>query len=516
MNRACFSENTNLHENIDMRVLPPERDKLSDLKETNYLRMKHLKYIIVLFLFGGLFSCELPDNVNPKMAAAVTGPAVFTMAEVQLIEQVNSLDQNQNISRLLAQYNAQTTYYGESQYNFYDRSLPDAMWQALYRDVLLDLQEAKRLADIDVTISSGVKINQKTIIDILEVYTYHVLVDVNGNIPYSEALNGRENPTPEYDDAATIYSDLIDRLTDDAVTLDNAYASYGVADVMYHGDIDSWIRFANSLQLRLAMRLADVNPTLSQSTAEDALARGVFTDQSQSAGQVYFGLTPHVNSIYGNIVEAGRRDFVAANTIVDTMNAVNDPRRPYYFSTFEGEYVGGSYGYSNVFEQCSSFSPQLLEADFPAILIDYVEVKFLLAEAAARGYDVGGVSEESLYNEAVIESILAWGGTDAEAATYLAQPEIGYSKGSTAGDFRKKIGFQKWIALYNRGLEGWAEWRKFDTPIFNIPRRRTIDDIPMRMPYPYNENNLNLTNYTAASTAIGGDLVSTKLFWDIY
>jgi hypothetical protein len=478
--------------------------------------MKLLKYIILLILCGGVFSCELPDNVNPKMATEVTGPSVFTMAEVQLIEQVNSLDQNQNISRLLAQYNAQTTYYGESQYNFYDRSLPDAMWQSIYRDVLLDLREAKRLSDIDVTITSDVKINQKTIIDILEVYAYHVLVDVNGDVPYKEALGGRENPTPVYDDAATIYSDLIDRLTADVALLDNSFGSYGTADVMYQGDVDLWKLFANSLQFRLAMRLADINPTLSQTEAEAALARGVFTNQSQSAEQDYFGLTPHVNSIYSNIIEQGRRDFVAANTIVDTMNSVNDPRRPYYFSKIEGEFIGGLYGYSNVYEQCSSFSPQMLEATYPAILIDYVEVKFLLAEAAARGYDVGGVPEETLYNEAVTESILAWGGTNADAVTYLAQTEIGYSTGSTAGDFRKKIGFQKWIALYNRGLEGWAEWRRFDTPTFNIPRRRTIDDIPMRMPYPYNENNLNFTNYTAGSAAIGGDLVSTKIFWDIY
>jgi hypothetical protein len=477
--------------------------------------MKPLKYIIILLL-GALSSCELPDNMNPKMASNVTGPSVFTMAEVQLIEQVNSLDQNQNISRLLAQYNAQTTYYGESQYNFYDRSLPDAMWQSIYRDALLDFEEAKRLADLDVTITSEVATNQKAINDILEVYCYHVLVDVNGNVPYSEALQGRENPSPVYDDAATIYSDLITRLTAAAATLDNTFGSYGEADVMYHGDIDSWILFANSLQLRLAMRLADVNPTLSQSAAEDAITRGVFTDQSQSAVQVYYGLTPHVNSIYKNIIEAGRRDFVAANTIIDTMNAVNDPRRPYYFSTIDGEFVGGQYGYSNVFEQCSSFSPQMLQADFPAILLDFVEIEFLLAEAAARGYNIESGTAESHYNEAVTQSVLAWGGTADEALTYLAQPEIGYSTGSTAGDFRKKIGFQKWIALYNRGLEGWAEWRRFDTPKFNIPRRKTVDDIPMRMPYPYNENNLNLTNYTAASAAIGGDLVSTKLFWDIY
>lgn len=476
--------------------------------------MKLIKYIVIITICAGAFSCELPDNMNPKMASEVTSYSIFTMAEVQLIEQVNSLDQNQNISRILAQYNTQTTYFGESTFNFYDRSLPDAMWQSMYRDVLLDLKEAKRIAETDNTITAGVRTNQKAICDILEVYAYHVLVDVNGNIPYSGALMGREDPTPEYDDAATIYADLLQRLATDATTLDNSIGSWGAADVMFHGDVSLWKLFASSLQLRLAMRLADVNPTLSKSNAEAAVTRGVYTNQSQSAILVYYGLTPHVNSIYGNMVERGRTDFVAANTIIDTMNAVNDPRRKYYFSTIDGEFIGGRFGYSNVYDQCSSFSPRMMEADFPAILIDFAEVRFLLAEAAARGYSIGGSTAETLYNDAVTQSILSWGGNVSEAAIYLAQPEIGYSTGSTAGNFRRKIGFQKWIALYNRGLEGWAEWRRFDTPVFNVPRRRTKADFPVRMPYPYNEDNLNLSNYQAASTAIGGDLATTRLFWD--
>jgi hypothetical protein len=478
--------------------------------------MKLTKYILIISLCGVLFSCELPDNMNPKMASRVTGPSVFTMSEEQLVEQMNSLDQNQNISRLLAQYNAQTTYYGESQYNFFDRGLPDEMWETLYRDVLLDFKEAKRLADIDVSITSEVKKNQKAVVDILEVYVYHVLVDINGNVPYSEALMGREKPSPKYDDAATIYADLLNRLKTDAQTLNSSFDSYGEADIIFQGDVDSWKRFANSLQLRLAMRLADVNPALSKSAAEAAIARGVFTNQAESASLIYYGLTPHVNSIYNFVIQQGRRDFVAANTIVNIMNTLDDPRRPYYFSDIDGEFIGGRYGYSNVFEQCSSFSAPMLEADYPAILMDYVEVEFLLAEAAARGYNVGSGTNESHYNTAVTESVIAWGGTSADATTYLANPEVGYSTGSNAGDFRKKIGLQKWIALYNRGLEGWAEWRRFDTPAFNIPRRRTVNDIPMRMPYPYNENNLNLANYTAAAAAIGGDVVQTKIFWDKY
>jgi hypothetical protein len=246
------------------------------------------------------------------------------------------------------------------------------------------------------------------------------------------------------------------------------------------------------------------------------VARGVFTDQAQSAALVYFGISPHINSINSNIVEQGRSDFVAANTIVDTMNAMNDPRRPYYFTAINGEYIGGIYGYYNLFEDFSTFPDPMLEPDYPAILIDYVEVKFLLAEAAARGYSIGVGTAETHYNEGVTESILAWGGTAAEASAYLAQPEIGYTTGTTANDFRKKIGFQKWLALYNRGLEGWAEARRFDTPRFNIAENKTEDDIPMRMPYPYNEDNLNLANYQAASAAIGGDVVQTKIFWDIF
>jgi hypothetical protein len=482
----------------------------------NYRAMKQFKYIMILLLSAGLYSCELPDNINPKMSETVPSTAIFTMAEVQLVEQVNSIDQNQNISRLLAQYNSQTTYYGESQWNFYDRSLPDEMWETIYRDVLLDFKEVRRLIDLDASIEDEVKANRKAVVDILEVYACHILVDVNGNVPYTEALNGRNNPTPSYDDAETIYEDLINRLSADAAALDDNYPGMGQADVIFNGDVELWRMFANSLQLRLAMRIADVNTSLSRSTAEAAVARGVFTDQSQSAALVYFGVTPHINSLYNYIIQQGRRDFVASNTIVDTMNVINDPRRAYYFTTVGGEYIGGRYGYRNVFSQCSSFPPAMLQPDFPAILLDYVEVEFLLAEAAARGYDIGGGTAASHYNTAVTQSILAWGGTLAEAAAYLLQPEIGYTTGSTANDFRKKIGLQKWIALYNRGLEGWAEWRRFDTPVFNIPRNKTIDDMPMRMPYPYNENNLNLTNYTSASNAIGGDLVSTKLFWDIY
>jgi len=105
-----------------------------------------------------------------------------------------------------------------------------------------------------------------------------------------------------------------------------------------------------------------------------------------------------------------------------------------------------------------------------------------------------------------------WGVSDADANDYLAQASVSY--GTAAGDFKEKIGTQKWLALFDRGVEGWAEWRRLDYPILNPPEGMTYGDIPTRMPYPYNEDTQNKANWEAASAAIGGDEPTTKLFWD--
>ena len=105
-----------------------------------------------------------------------------------------------------------------------------------------------------------------------------------------------------------------------------------------------------------------------------------------------------------------------------------------------------------------------------------------------------------------------WGVSDADAAAYLAQPGVDYT--SATGTYKQKIGTQKWLGLFDRGVEGWAEWRRLDFPVLNVPSGMTYSDIPVRMPYPFNENKTNKTNYDAASAAIGGDEATTKLFWD--
>lgn len=141
--------------------------------------------------------------------------------------------------------------------------------------------------------------------------------------------------------------------------------------------------------------------------------------------------------------------------------------------------------------------------------MDYAEVEFFLAEAAARGFDVGG-SAESHYNTGVTASIEFWGGTAADAQQYLSQPVNQFN----ASNWRKSIGVQAWINYYTRGFEAWIEQRRLNYPQLKAPPS-AVSEFPVRYTYPSTEINLNKANYEAASASIGGDLVTTRLFWDV-
>ena len=487
-------------------------------------KMKNITYLF-LFLILGAVSCELPDNINPKAPSAVEASAVFTNAELALINHIDNLSQNTNVSRLLAQYWTQTTYFDESRYLFTDRNVPGNYWSALYKDALMDLKEAKILVNEEIAespVAIAQKANKLALIDVLEVYAWHALVDAFGDIPYTEALMGDENLHPVYDDAAGIYTAILAQVSTAISTMDVAESSFGSADIMYGGDVASWRTFAASLKLRIAMRLADVNSATAESNAVAAVNTGVF-GSGESATLIYVGVTPHVNSIHNHYIVGNRTDFLPTEVIIEPMKAMNDPRLPLWFELIDTGavagvsppvYLGAVYGKDGAtgYHSYSHFEDSFFEGSFPAVLMDYMEVEFLLAEARARGYAVGG-TEEGHYNNAITASITDWGGTAGEAAAYLLQPEVAYS--TATGTWRQVIGEQKWFGLYNRGVEAWAEWRRLDYPILTPPEGMTYADIPLRYFYPIKEEQLNKVNKDAAGSAIGGDDMSTQLFWDI-
>ncbi len=500
--------------------------------------MKSILKIFILPL-ALLTACvdSLDDyNIDQKQASTVTAEPLFSSALKSFSDIMTTPNVNSNNFRLYAQQWTTTQYLDEPRYVLNVRLIPQNFWNALYRDVLSDLNEARRILDEDQLMAPATKNPRLAQIGIMEAYTWLILVNTFGDIPYSEALDP-DTPLPKYDDAQTIYLDVMTRL-DESIALMTGPGFVG-GDFLYKGDQNGWVRFGNSVKLKMAMVLAD-NPetaALAETVVIEAvgsLEEGETTlilENSQNARFPYMPSAPNNNPISANLnlTLQSRRDFVGSNTLIDVMNSLNDPRRPYFFDPKAGttEFIGGYYGYTNnPVEDYSEVSAKVKALDFEALLLDASEIHFLLAEAMERGIIEGGSAEaENHYNLGITRSIEYWteGGS---AATYLSQPQVAYT--TAEGDWRQKIGTQKWIALYNRGWDAWVEWRRLDYPRLVPPSDATAPKpanqdrpaaelfIPVRMIYPINEQTLNPGNRGAAASAIGGDMATTKLFWDVY
>ncbi|RYY52083.1 MAG: SusD/RagB family nutrient-binding outer membrane lipoprotein, partial [Chitinophagaceae bacterium] len=284
--------------------------------------MKKLVYILtVVVVVMTACSKNISDqNVDTKQPATSPSYAFFTNAQRTLTNTLTSSNVNLNIFRLIVQHWQETQYPEESQYDLGGREIPDNVWDAFYRDVIRDLREAKTLIPGDVFNSAGApdvgrQKNELAITEIMEVYAWYYLVTTYGNIPYSEAFN-LEDPFPQYDDAKTIYTDLLARLDVAIGQIDPAEGSFEGADIIYNGDPGQWIKFGNSLKLRMGITIADDDDNAARAAVESAVAGGVFESNDDNAVFQYLGAPPNTNPLWVDLVQSGRDDFVAASTLI--------------------------------------------------------------------------------------------------------------------------------------------------------------------------------------------------------
>ena len=523
-------------------------------------------YLILLVLIGIATSCtkSFEDfNVDKKHPKLVPAAYLFANAQKAFADQEVNTNVNLNEFKQWAQYFTSTTYVDETNYNIVSRNVSSTVFRIYYRDILRDLKEVKDLLPGELAqlpAELAVRKNKELITDMMQVLVYSQLVDIFGDVPYSEAED-LNNLYPKYDDAFTIYKDLLARLDTDLAGLDAGYGSFDASDLYFGGDVAEWIKFGNSLKLRLGITLADVDNAIAKKAVEEAYT-GAF-GSGELCQLVYQG-GANSNQLYLDLVNSGRHDFVPANTIVNIMNNLNDPRLFSYFTTKKFAYKrddatgklvdtkilgtgkivlvykggdslvhadlpftalavdtlntftyfsGGIYGKSNPFTQYSHISDPIQDAKYPCVILDNTELEFYMAEAAERGYSVGKTATEH-YNAGIKNSILSWGGSQADVDAYLLRPDVAYA--TATGDWKQKIGTQAWLAYYVRGQVGFTSWRRLDYPILNLSPT-IIDEynnIPKRYTYPINEQTLNGASYTAAAAAIGGDKLTTKIFWD--
>ncbi len=481
--------------------------------------MKKILIILLAFLAVSCSKQKIADlNKDVKHPTDIPGKTLFSNAEKNLSDQIASINVNHNDFKLWAQYFTEVTYEDESNYNIFNRNVPDNAWSTYYRGVLKNLKRADSLISMNkpVLLSDvAAQKNQLIIIDILAVYTWDRMETMWGNIPYTKALS-INNILPAYDDALTIHKDLLTRISNDIKNLDVSNGSFGSADIVYNGDVASWKAFANGLKVKLAIQIADVASTSALvKTAITEAAPGTFASASENAIFKYLSGTPNTNPLYVDLTLSGRLDFIGANTFIDKLLSLKDPRLPFYFdqNLGAGVFKGGKYGYTSSYSSYSHINKSISEdPTFGFPLMTYSEIQFYLAEAAARGI----TSDDAVthYDNAVTASFEYWGCTAAEAADYLAKPAVAYDQAS----WKEKIGTQAWISFYLRGYLAWTEWRRLDFPKMNVPSAPQTEDggFPYRFTYPINEQSLNKANYTKAASAIGGDKLITKLYWDLH
>jgi len=378
------------------------------------------------------------------------------------------------------------------------------------------------LKDIQVIIQLGVEdghVNAEGVGRIWRAYIFHVLTDYFGDIPYSDALNGEENTLPGYDAQSAIFDGMLANLSTGVGLLNSGEQTFGGGDLLYANDMNAWKKFGNSLRMRLAMRLSEVDPGTAQTQFVAAYNAGGFTSNADNAFMDYPGGTyrsPH----YANYL--GRDDYAMSSTMVDTLKSLSDPRLSLYAepASSDGEYRGHGNGRQSLPAGQSladiSRIGNFWRADgetTPATVMTYAEVLFLQAEAAFKGWISG--DPEALYFAAIEANMNQYddygvGPSDAEIAAYLASPDVAYNGINS-------IYLQKWISLFMSGPEAWAHTRRTGVPHLEMGPDLQLSKIPVRLPYPDTEQALNKANLDAAVARQGGGLdLITPVWWDVH
>ena len=376
------------------------------------------------------------------------------------------------------------------------------------------------------------------------------VTDTYGPIPYS-AIGETTDLAVPYDSQKDVYNEFFTELSEAIETLDTHRGSAlsPMGDYVYGGDINKWVKFANSLKLRLAMRVSFVDRKLSRQMAEEAIKGGVIESNADNATWKYFStLTNPLYTVvmYNSSGSETGGDTHAAADIICYMNGYDDPRREAYFlkSTFDGiDYVGLRRGWETFNKSWGfSFSGVGVKANDPLIWMTASEVAFLRAEGAAiHNFDMGGNAAD-FYNSGIALSFEQWGVAGAEAymQNSTARPQayvdpteqnpyngalsditIKWDDSANSETKLERIITQKWIALYYNGNEAWAELRRTGYPKL-IPVEYNgsggvVDSNkgPQRMPYPQEEYTNNSYNVTSAvNNLLGGpDNMATKMWW---
>lgn len=456
-------------------------------------------------------------NVNPNDPVAVDAIYLFPNATEAAVTRViggrsEAGGVNLDLAALWVQHWAEHEYAIEDRYEIGDSRIA-SYWSGFYSGPLQDFAEViaqGREQDRPHLTAMGL---------VMKAWTAQVVTDLWGDVGYTQALNVRDPDAPltvAYDPQEQVYQALLDETAEAAQLAadpDGDVIDVGDADLIYGGDAEQWRKFANSLRMRMAMRLSGVAAGVAQSEFADAYAAGGFEANDDNAILWYPGQESwERHPIYAYML--GRDDHSVSGTMIDTLQSFNDPRLPVYARpNASGNFWGAPNGDRDLphLDSISRIGTFYSSADSPGILMSYAELLLLQAEAAERGWITATAAD--LYTAAIRASMEFNGVVEADITAYLAQPRVVY-QGGPAG--LEQIALQKWLVLFGNGAEAYAEWRRTGVPVLT-PGPDALNDgvIPVRLFYPSIEESLNRAALEEATARQGGATLNDPLWWDV-
>jgi len=354
---------------------------------------------------------------------------------------------------------------------------------------------------------------------ILKSYMTALATDIYGDVPYSDALQGSDGSvTPSYDSQEEIYvgpNGIIQNLQNAVALIENnTYATPLQGDIIYNGDLSKWKKMANSLLIKYAMRMS--GRTALNVTINSAFENGEFiATQEDNAVLDFLDAQPN-NFRMANLRDGDFNLFVMSETAQEILENLNDPRIEKFYrpASVDGNYNGLLNGPDASSTSISVSDYSLTGTTFrenPGDLFgNYItswEVHFLLAEAALKDYI--SADPQALYEEGVRQAFDYW---NTEMPTdYLTTGDAAYNTNTAL----EQIITQKWIANSINGYEGWIEYRRTGFPNLKMVSASLNNGlIPVRMPYPADEEALNQANYNAANNG-DGNSVDRRVWWDV-
>ncbi|MGB0863638.1 MAG: SusD/RagB family nutrient-binding outer membrane lipoprotein [Saprospiraceae bacterium] len=358
---------------------------------------------------------------------------------------------------------------------------------------------------------------------ILKTYLAGITTDLFGDIPYFEAVSGKSGVvSPVYDSQEDIYNStngLLDNLEKGIAAIQATSGNNTLAfdgDILYGGNLNNWVKFANSLKIKYLMRMSDVGTSVNLKL-QTIYDEGNYIKTPEQNATFDFS-TAQPNNFRMATARAGDfQVFVMALTMEEVLKNLNDPRIEVFFrptantpTAYQGTLNGPNTAETPVNAGDVSFAGTIFRertGDLDANFMTSFETNLLLAEAAERGLLFEPA--QPLYEVGVTQAFEYWGAT--MPTDYLTAGDAAYGTNPL-----EQIATQKWIANIGNGYESWIDWRRTGFPALKtISASLNNDLIPVRMPYPNTEAALNTVNYNAAASTTNDNSVNAKVWWDV-